>query len=76
MKKRGAALCQQRPRVFFIDRNAIEVRVAFSLQRAVHVVYDARRRDPPVDVPVASVRTEKYEISAVMMTDTQRAEQL
>jgi len=63
---------------FFVTQQIIryfEV-VADSGDDANKIVFERYAGDPPVDVPVASVRTEKYEISAVMMTDTQRAEQL
>ncbi len=63
---------------FFVTQQIIryfEV-VADSGDDANKIVFERYAGDPPVDFPVASVRTEKYEISAVMMTDTQRAEQL
>jgi hypothetical protein len=63
---------------FFVTQQIIryfEV-VADSGDDANQIVFDRYGGDPSVDFPVASVRTEKYEISAVIMADKQRAEQL
>ena len=63
---------------FFVTQQIIryfEV-VADSGDDANRIVFEQHGGDPLIDFPVASVRTEKYETSAVIMSDTQRAEQL
>jgi len=63
---------------FFVTQQIVryfEV-VADSGEHANKIVFDRYGGDPEVEFPVASVRTEKYEISAVLMSESQRAEQL
>lgn len=63
---------------FFVTQQIIryfEV-VADSGEDANRIVFERYGGDPEVESPVASVRTEKYETSAVELSDKQRAEQL
>src|SRR5256714_6519823 len=51
MKGAGPRFVSNGPALFSSIAMRSKIRLTFSLQRAVHVVYAARRHDPAVDVP-------------------------